>query len=345
MKKFFLIAVISMLAVILTNPAQEANAYVNVGENLSIGGILQGRWNYHLWEDDPEADFTLNRARLLIKGMVKENVKWFIQTEMGDVLDVKFIYYCPFAMTTFTMGRFLPAFTYFMPLHTGKLQMVNYPLITQTSAMWRQIGVQTSTMFGGGMFDLNLGIFNGATGLVADPAVPGGMVPGYVGNSWADELDDGKDLLARLNLNMGDIQAGGYYWHINMIGGEENDLGGNRMGFFGRYSGMGLNIIAEYLMRKDEIIDVDDTEEDAAGYYAHLGYKFMEEKLEALVRYDAWDPCTDLDDDEINWITFGLNYYLSGLNSMFYFNYIMKGEADPNEFDNDMIVLQYQILF
>jgi hypothetical protein len=278
---------------------------------------------------DPTTDFELNRARFLIKGMVKKNVKFFIQTEMGNVLDVKFIYFCPFAMTTFTMGRFLPAYTYFMPMHTGKLQTINYPALTLATAMWRQVGIQTSTMFGGGMFDLNLGLFNGA----AEP------------NNWTDTLDDGKDLLARLNLNLGDIGAGGYFWHLNTIGGEEGDAGGNRLGFFGKYNGMGLNLIAEYLMVKNEVIDVDDTEVNSAGYFAHLGYKFMEEKLEALVRYDSWDPDTDMDDDEVYWITFGLNYYLHGLDSMFYFNYIMKGEAEDFEVDNDQILLQYQILF
>jgi hypothetical protein len=51
-----------------------------------------------------------------------------------------------------------------------------------------------------------------------------------------------------------------------------------------------------------------------------------------------------MDDNGESWLTIGVNYYLDGINSMFYLNYIKKGE-EGNEVDNDMIVAQMQLVF
>jgi hypothetical protein len=78
-------------------------------------------------------------------------------------------------------------------------------------------------------------------------------------------------------------------------------------------------------------------------YFGHLGYK-VAPKVELLARYDFYDPNTDVDDDGENWITGGINYYVDGLNSMFYLNYIKKGE-EGTEVDNDVIMVQMQLVF
>jgi len=82
---------------------------------------------------------------------------------------------------------------------------------------------------------------------------------------------------------------------------------------------------------------------DAQAFFAHLGIQPCP-KAEFLVRYDFHDPDTDTDDDGESWITGGVNYYLEGINSMFYLNYIHKAEQGT-EIDNDLIVAQVQITF
>jgi len=80
--------------------------------------------------------------------------------------------------------------------------------------------------------------------------------------------------------------------------------------------------------------------------------------VEFLARYDFHDPNTDMsyeaasnmgngtaasslndiccDDDEEAWITAGVNYYLEGINAMFYLNFIHKMEpGDMNDWDDD----------
>ena len=81
-------------------------------------------------------------------------------------------------------------------------------------------------------------------------------------------------------------------------------------------------------------------------FFGHLGYE-VAPKVELLARYDFFDPDTDMDDNGETWLTIGVNYYLDGINSMFYLNYINKGEEgeEGDEVDNDMIVAQMQLVF
>ncbi|KPL01830.1 MAG: hypothetical protein AMJ73_09725, partial [candidate division Zixibacteria bacterium SM1_73] len=72
---------------------------------------------------------------------------------------------------------------------------------------------------------------------------------------------------------------------------------------------------------------------------------------------DVYDVC---DDDEEAWITAGVNYYLEGINAMFYLNFIHKMEPGhmnkwdddagkwvkkEREVDNDLVQAQVQITF
>lgn len=291
-----------------------------VSAGITINGILQGGLNYvQQGDEDATADFTVNRARFLVGGDINENVKFFIQTEKGDILDVKFIYNLPALHSTLCMGRFLPAYTYHMPVHTGKLGLVGYPFLTLNTAPWRQVGFQSTTRFGENIH-MNLGLFNGAN----EP------------DNWKDSIDDGKDFLVSGGYKQEQISAGGYYYMLNAIGSEDGDDEGHRVGFFGKYQTGGIHGIAEYLMG-----ELNDGK--FAGYYVMGGLKFYEDKLEGLVRYDFWDPNTDLDDDQMTSITLGMNYYLDGYDSMFYLNYVINTE-DP-DVDNNSLVFQYQILF
>ena len=321
---------------------------------VNIGGILQGGFDKRK-ADDARIDFTLNRARLLFEGEVNYRIDFFVQTDMvsgikttedrevidtyydtvGDslvtitrivedtsggpeLLDVKFNFMCPLLNTRFTLGRFKPEYTYYMPMHTGKLDLINYPLLTTETGMNYQVGIQTWTMRS--LFGLNLGIFNGANDK----------------NNWSDISGDGKDLLIRGEFNMaeGCIKTAGYYWLENAFFAKAGDAEGNKLGFYGVYNSNGIKAIAEYLETEDEGVSGE-------GFYLQAGYMFLDERVEVLFRYDSWDQDTDHVSNEDTRFTSGLNCYLSGHDAMFYFNYIMEREDDQD----DQVVIQYQILF
>jgi hypothetical protein len=302
--------------------------------------------------------FTLNRARFLFWGdIVQDKVKYFVQTETKadtSILDYKAQFFY-IRQTEIAVGRFLPNFTLYMPYSTAKLEMINYPLTTQRFAVWRQVGIQTTTNTE--YVDFNLGIFNGAD----QP------------NNFSDN-NDAKDFLLRADIKPpieeAMIRFGGYAWIGSADPGfgleEEGTVKRNRFGGFAtadykateditvKFRGEFLTASTEHLTFA-HIDSVATT--DAIAFFAHVGVQ-PDPRVELLARYDFHDPDTDQSyeagvtaDDEESWLTIGLNYYLDGLNSMFYLNYILKMESGKNadgtdrEVDNDLIVAQVQITF
>lgn len=306
---------------------------IEVGNGtLKLGGILQSTFNYYQDTLQPQTSLVMKRARFLLFGsIVPDKVKYFVQTEaVGSpfLLDTKLqFFYLP--KTEIAFGRFLPNFTYYMPMSTAKLDFVNYPLISTKYAMWRQVGIQTTTTTD--YLDFNLGVFNG-----------------YPADNWSD-INDAKDFLGRATFKpLGGIQVFGYGWMGNLLMAEDADLQANRYG--GGVSierklsedGMAITLRGEYLMATDEVTTGTDIK--SMGYYGQLGFK-PKPQFEFLVRYDGYDPYTDAPNNGLSWITGGVNFYISGTNAMFYLNYIKKineGASDP---EDDELVLQAQIAF
>jgi hypothetical protein len=149
---------------------------------------------------------------------------------------------------------------------------------------------------------------------------------------------------------------------------DEKTLEMNRFGGFGKVdykaNDVTVKFRGEFLMASTEKLGSDDVEDvysvDGQAFFAHLGVQ-PSPQVEFLARYDFHDPDKDMefvkdesDDDEESWLTVGVNYYLDGINAMFYVNFIHKmepgqknvgGETEDREFDNDQIVAQVQIVF
>lgn len=375
-KRITIIAVVFFFLALFTAQMSSAQmAEVQVGKGtLKIGGILQAGFTFNMEDEDEHWDesiyansFTLNRARFLFWGeIIPKKVKYFVQTETKgspSILDYKAQFFY-IEKTEITFGRFLPNFTLYMPAHTGKLEMINYPFTATKYAMWRQIGIQSTTKTD--YVNFNLGVFNGY------PA----NNPGF------KDDNDAKDFLGRVEfkppIEKGNVTVGGYAWIGNarpewrgaaVPNPDEKTLEMNRFGGFAKMDYQAsekvtLRFRGEFLTASTEELasaDVDDvTKIDGLAFFVH-GAVQPSPNVEILARYDFHDPDKDMefvedesDDDEEAWLTIGLNYYLEGINSMFYLNFIHKmepgqknvaGETEDREFDNDQIVAQVQIVF
>ncbi|MDH4222034.1 MAG: OprO/OprP family phosphate-selective porin [candidate division Zixibacteria bacterium] len=347
MKRILFVVLTGILfSLFVSSLASAEMVEVKVGKGtLKIGGILQAGFTFHVEDDEGMNAFTLNRARFLFWGdIVPDKVKYFVQTETNgtpSILDYKAqFFYIP--KTEIAVGRFLPNFTLYMPVSTALLEMINYPLTTQRFAVWRQVGIQTTTKTD--YVDFNLGIFNG-----------------YPANNFSDD-NDAKDLLLRADVHPSVEQAkllfGGYAWIGSASPGwglspEEGTLKRNRFGGFAKvdykatddvtlkFRGEFLVATSDYLY--DNHIDSVSTT-DAQAFFFHFGVQPIPQ-VELLARYDFHDPDTDVDDDAESWFTAGVNYYLEGINSMFYLNYIHKMEQGVVNVGNDLMVAQVQITF
>ncbi len=306
---------------------------------LKIGGILQAGSFYTF--DTTQAvqmTFQMKRARLLFWGdVVPDKVKYFVQTDaVGSpfLLDTKLrFFYIPH--TEVTIGRFLPNFTHYMPRSTAMLDMINYPLLVAKYAMWRQIGVQTTTTTD--YLDVNLGIFNG-----------------YPKNAWSDD-NDAKDFFGAAAIKpVPFAKLIGYGW-LGTAGVGELDkhrYGGGLILSKALSEQMAVTLKGEGVMGADEAM-VDSTI-NSLGFYGHLGLKLNLAEgmpaVEILGRYDSYDPNTDgdVEFDSETWITTGINLFLDGEHAKISVNYVMKKEEvaeGVEEPDNDEVLGQVQVFF
>ncbi|MFQ6104282.1 MAG: outer membrane beta-barrel protein [Candidatus Glassbacteria bacterium] len=340
MRKFFLpVILISVLSLIARADCNAQLADLKVGQGtLKIGTVLQAGYDYSNAEDSTAVNgqFTLNRARFLFWGeMVPGKVKYFVQNEMRNglgILDYKMIFTDLIPKTTVSVGRWLPNFTHYMPRHTGKLDMINYPLFLIDSrfnyAVWRQTGIQTNTVTEN--MDITTGIFNGP-------------------NNNINDNNDGKDVLLRAGYkpktDFAKVKVGAYTWLGNLLFAEESDMAYNRFGFFGLVNAEKFTVNGELVLGRDEQPGgADDLK--SMGLYGHAEYR-VNPHVGILGRVEVMDPNTDTGNDRWTWITIGLNRYIESYHAMVYVNYIHRIEENDwgtgSTIKNDVLLLQFQV--
>jgi hypothetical protein len=329
----FILTALCLVIFALPLLAQEEGILAHYG-SLKVGGIMQSWFTYNMDTLEVQTAFAIKRSRLLFWGAITDQVKYFVQTEgisSPYILDTKFMFEGFVPMTTIAIGRFCPAFTHYMPMSAATLDMVNYPIVVQEYAMWKQNGIQTTTTMD--YFDFNLGVFNG------------------YGSSLTGESNDAKDALASVVVKpLEFLQILGYGWFGNMLMGDDTDYAKNRFGggaivHYPINEQMSVVFKGEYVMGSDEM--AGDTTMNSMGYYAHIGFH-LNPMVEILGRYEAFDYDTDTDYNSYSWITAGVNFRLVGDHVMFSANYIMKGEEVPSgvdELDNDQFIFQTQVFF
>ena len=222
----------------------------------------------------------------------------------------------------------------------GGMGGLNYDECGVSMAVWRQVGVQTTTKIDNdfGMWKFNVGIFNGSKVHGIDP------------NNFSEDKNDAKDVLLGVDLMKpipaSKIHVGVNAWLGNLLMSEADDIATTIFGGVLEYLGDQIEVGGEFLMRTTEsgVEGVDDV--SSMGFYGQAKYMFNPEWA-VLGRYDNVDPNTDVDDDAETWITLGVNHYINSWHAMIYLNYIMKMEQNDwgadEAFDNDLIVLQFQV--
>jgi len=292
----------------------KAGEGVTVGfGSLKLGGIFQATGMFTDADND-SSEFKLKRARLLLSGtLIPDKVKFFVQCEGVSspyVLDSKMIL-SVIPKTAIVIGRFIPNFTLYMPYHTGKMELINYPLVTTKHAMWRQSGIQSQTKTP--FVDIYLGVFNGYQYNETSGALSG--------NDWGDD-NDAKDFLVRADVKPIDgLKIGLYGWFGSPYDADlDDDFTANRFGVNFKYTISNFHVTGEYLLGNT---DYDCCDVDSMGYFLQFGAKFAE-SFEVVGRYDYFDNNEDIDDMDETWMTVGLNYEWAKYNVKFYLDVINK---------------------
>lgn len=173
-------------------------------------------------------------------------------------------------------------------------------------------------------------------------------------NRFANDSDL-PAVAARISAKIG--PAGGWYLSVSgnvmynpRVTGEqpalyqENDL------IFGgdiRFEVAGFFVEAEGIYRTTDLATVG-RQETSLGFHADIGYRIKSIGLEPVVRFDFYDPSSQLDDDELMYLTIGVNWYYTILGRhtvALRLSYTLKIENEKRTLNNDQVNLQLQYSF
>ena len=98
---------------------------------------------------------------------------------------------------------------------------------------------------------------------------------------------------------------------------------------------------AEYLTAEYIPDDIGQTKTRASGWFLEHSC-FLRDRWQTVVKYEHFDPDNDeKDNNDLDWLTVGLNYYFNNKHNRIMLNYIVKNAA-TRELKNNMLVIQLQ---
>lgn len=264
-----------------------------------VGGFLQQQFIADETSNSPTRFYT-HRARIGISGSITERISVnFIGgfTEPPNDSPSLVNAFIDFNLDPFfkvRTGQFLVPFGLEgpepIPLNpaierTTAIRQLN------TFALFRDVGIQVSGSRSG--FNYAVAVVNGT------------------GANRLEQINP-KDLVGRIGYDITDELGIGVSGHLGQYQTDPSNEGHEsrfRSGADISYRGTPLFLRGEYMIREDDLPEGGSAKMN--GGYLLGGYE-LTDALEAIVRYEYYEPNTDLDDDHFTAFTIGANYYFIG---------------------------------
>jgi len=313
---------------------------VIAGKPIKVSGYIQPR--YQFFREAGKTDsFDIRRARLDVKGEITERFDYRTQVEFGGtsgpfLLDAALGYAFDPALKL-TTGQFKIPFSLENLTSSPKLETINRSQVVEALAArskdvignqnGRDIGIQASGSF------LPIEDYN-----LVDYAV--GVFNGYGINRL--DINDQKDIIGRVVLHpLKDLGVGGSFYSgrftipLARSAGDARQRRRDRLGAEFAYLHDPISLKGEYIWGADGWTDKD-------GWYVQAGYFLIPKKLQAVFKFDRYDPNTDLESNENNVYTLGLNWYFNKW-AFVQVNYEIKDEKP--EIKNNVLTVQSTLQF
>lgn len=302
---------------------------------IKLSGYTQVR--YRIREDNIDG-FDIKRARLSFKGKISKQFSYKLQTELGGssqkLLDTELTFDLH-PILKLCAGQFKIPFSQENLMSSSGLATINRSQVVEAltarskdvlgNQSGRDIGIKLSGSFSKitdwSLFDYALGVYNGS------------------GINTSD-LNEQKDVVGRLvihpvkNIALGGSYYRGKYTIANALSKIDNR---KRVGaeFTCTYSL--ISFMAEYIKGKDSSIE-------KAGWYVQAGCFFIPRKIQGILKYDTYDPNTDVSDNSTTVYTIGVNLFLDK-KSKIQINYELKINEQGTEKEYNPLIAQLQFAF
>lgn len=316
---------------------------INAGKKITMAGYTQVR--YQALEESGKIDgFDIRRARLDVKGTISPYWGYRVQFDLAGtpkLIDA----YAELKLNdylNFTIGQAKIPFSLENLASSNKLELIDRSQAVEAlvargkdvggNQNGRDIGIQ----LGGTILkyndrpviDYRLGVYNGSG----------------INTTDANEKKDFATRLilhpvAGLDISAAFYNGSRYIAEVKtgtVVTTPAKNVTRDRYGFDLSYDLNNFSVRGEYLHGTDELIDRE-------GYYAQVGYYFLQKKLQLLAKYDFYDADKSKVNNASTWYVLGANVNLNA-NVRLQANYTFKQEEGTG-IDNNYASLQFQIGF
>ncbi|MEO7411964.1 MAG: porin [Opitutaceae bacterium] len=334
----------------------------------SVGGLLQVQSDLG---DKGDARFTtgndrfyLRRARINFQGRFLEEFDFRIEGDFaGSVAEFTgnrsqltdaYINWNRYEFANVRVGQFKSPFGYEQLYSDPRLFTIERSLANDRLTASRQIGLQV----GGDLRDKTLsyatGVFNG-TGVNTgandnDKFFWAGRISAVAWQGKLAGLDSrwsiGADAFNSNDFNLTG-QAADFGFDVVPGGSRDNIFTGRRQagGLDTQFHFGAFDLWAEYLHARFKPLDAIPARSfDADGWYLQAAWFAVPKVLQAVVKYDEFDPNLSLNNNGTRTWTFGANWFLKADDIKLQFNYLLF-DLDGVPARSEKLILRLQTIF
>ncbi len=335
---------------------------------LSVGGLVQVQADFG---DKGDARFTsgndrffLRRARLNLQGKFLEEFDFKVEGEFAGTLAEAsgnraqltdgYINWNRFDFANVKVGQFKSPFGFEQLYADPRLFIAERTLVNDRLTASRQIGVQVTGDLFGQRVSYATGLFNGTgvnlTSNDNDKFLWAGRVSAV---AWQGTLGGqaarwslGTDALASTDSGLTG-QAAEFGFDAVPGGTKDNTFAGRREagGLDTQFHAGPFDLWVEYLRaRFKPVVAIPSRSFDADGWYAQAGCFVVPKTLQAVVRYDTFDPNLLLPANSTSTWTFGGNWFLKSDDLKLQFDYLLS-DVDGVAARNKKLIMRLQTIF
>ena len=350
---------------------KSAITYVKPGgkeSKLNLSGFIHAQGEFG---DTPDARFNgiedrifIRRARVAVSGSFAEHFDFKLETDLsGNSISEKsgispqltdgFINWSQYSFANVKVGQFKLPFGYEQLASDTKIPTIERSLSNDRLTDGRQIGLGVAGDFLEKRVGYSVGLFNG-TGVNTSAndnesflyagRVYGVPFAGKIGKQaarWAVGLDG-------LITKDSGVSKSGFGFDStpataakdNLFRGDRNAIGVDTQFSWGRFG-----FEAEYLRAHFEPNNnIPDSSFDSQGWYAFGTFDILPKKLQAVFKYESFDPDTSTDGDTSETYTLGLTYFIKGDDLKVMVNYLLGNPAGEEDHQGRLLT-RFQLMF
>jgi hypothetical protein len=327
---------------------------------VTLGGFVQGQTEFGKEPDARYAGiedrFLLRRARVNLQGSFLEHFDFKVEADFGaNSLSEKtgysaqltdaYINWNQYDFANLKFGQFKTPFGYEQLVSDTKLLTIERSLSNDRLTDGRQIGLGISGDFLDKRVGYSAGAFNGTGVNNSFNDNDNFLYAGRVTGVPFEGKIDGKE--ARWSIGVNGLGTHDDGVSKSGFGFTGNSFAGNRYswGVDSQLKWWLFGLEAEYLRSHFEPANnVPDDSFDAAGWYVMGTAYVLPKKLQALVKYEQFDPNLSIGGNKTDIYTFGLTYYVKGDDLKVALNYMLGNPAGGQD-NQGRLLGRVQVVF